>query len=46
MGRFSLKGHINIFIKFNDFVVYFGKNIQLYVEIVTFDENFLLQILP
>ena len=29
-----------------DFVVYFGKNVPLYVEIVKFDENFWQQILP
>ena len=29
-----------------DFVVYFRKNVQLYVEIVTFYENFWQQILP
>ena len=29
-----------------DFVVYFGKNVPLYVETVTFDENFWQKILP
>ena len=29
-----------------DFVVYFGKNVLLYVENVTFDEKFWQQILP
>ena len=29
-----------------DFVVYFGKNVPLYVETVMFDENFWQQILP
>ena len=29
-----------------DFVVCFGKNVPLYVETVTFDENFWQQILP
>ena len=29
-----------------DFIVYFGKNVPLYVEIVKFDENFWQQILP
>ena len=28
-------------LKRGDFVVYFGKNVPLYVETVTFDENFL-----
>ena len=57
MGRFSWKGHINIFyqiqgqmfctlLKRVNFVVYFGKNVTLYVETVTFDEKFWQQILP
>ena len=29
-----------------DFVVYFGKNVPLYVETLTFDEHFLVQVLP
>ena len=29
-----------------NFVAYFGKNVPLYVETVTFDEKFWLQILP
>ena len=28
-------------LKRGDFVIYFGKNVPLYVETVTFDENFL-----
>ena len=44
-GRFSWKGHINIYIKFKDkCFIYFGKNVPLYVESVMFDESFWQQI--